>query len=358
MFLNEKPSVFPLFPYCISSAVKKKHTTSNLSTHGNHFQNMKHLSLLVLVLFFATNSSSQTRVIVDTDIDSDVDDVAALAMLHNLVSNKEIILSGIIVTSDDPFAPVCVNAVNTYFERKNIPIGFNKKQPALKNHSKYTRQISEEFPHQLISYKNAFENVDLYRKLLSSSPDGSVVIVTLGHLTSMQDLLQSKGDRYSPLNGKDLVEKKAVRWICMGGMYPSGKEANFYRPDPLSTVYCVKEWLKPVIFCGWEAGNKIISGGQEIKTVLSVESPVYRAFELYNNFAGRPSWDQLAILLLKSDFEKYFDIISDGFNQVEADGSNKWITGAKGNHSYIRIKPGIDPGIIAQLINNMTKKVK
>ena len=43
--------------------------------------------------------------ILDADIDSDVDDVAALAMLHHLASKNQIELLAVIVTSDDPFAP-------------------------------------------------------------------------------------------------------------------------------------------------------------------------------------------------------------------------------------------------------------
>ena len=84
-----------------------------------------------------------------------------------------------------------------------------------------------------------------------------------------------------------------------------------------------------------KGGKEVISGGKEIKTMLPVKSPVYRWFELYKNFAGRPSRDQLAILLFPTNFERYFDVISGGHNKVEADGSSKWIEVASGNPSYI-----------------------
>lgn len=47
----------------------------------------------------------------------------------------------------------------------------------------------------------------------------------------------------------------------MGGTYPKGLEANFHRPDPASTVFCIDNWENEVVFCGWELGNKIITGG-------------------------------------------------------------------------------------------------
>jgi hypothetical protein len=317
---------------------------------------MKKLVILCSVVWLCSTAFSQPSVILDADIDSDVDDVAALAMLHTLVSTKHIKLAGVIVTSDDPYSALCTDAINTYFQHGNIPIGFLKKQPQLKNHSKYTRQISEEFPHRLKSYTDAWEAVALYRKLLSDSKNNSVVIITIGHLSSLQDLLKSGADKYSRLNGKELAQKKVSKWICMGGIFPSGKEANFYRPDPGSTVYCLTEWTDPVIFCGWEVGKQIISGGQDLKKDLNAESPVYRAFELYNNFAGRPSWDQVAVLLLNDDYRKYFDLVQGGYCQVDADGSNRWVLGTKGNHSYIVLKTGTDVNEIAAKINNMSKK--
>lgn len=317
---------------------------------------MKYLPLCFSLLFCCYSCFSQTNVILDADIDSDVDDVAALAILHKLDAKNEINLLGVIVTSDDPFAPLCTDAINTYFKNGHIPIGFKKEQALLKNNSKYTKQVSEEFPHSLKSYKESWDAVALYRKLLSNSADGSVVIVTIGHLTSFQDLLKSEGDSYSPLSGKELTRRKVSKWICMGGMFPSGKEANFYRPDPQSTVFCVQEWTKPVVFCGWEVGKEIISGGKELKSIITVESPVYRSFELYNNFAGRPSWDQVAVLLLTKKSTKYFDTVANGYCHVEEDGSNKWITGNKKNHSYIIIKPKAERKEIAKYINRMTKK--
>jgi purine nucleosidase len=313
--------------------------------------------VLFLVLFlFPVAGIAQTRVILDTDMDSDVDDVAALAMLHRMVFEKQVELAGVIVTSDDPYAPLCADAINTYFGNGRIPIGFLKTQPLLVNSSKYTRQLSVSFPHRLKSYKDARESADLYRELLSKAADNSVVIITIGHLSSLESLLKSAPDHYSPLNGKELALRKVSKWLCMGGMFPEGKEANFYRPDLPSTVYCLREWSKPVIFAGWEIGTQIVSGGTDLRQELSAESPVYKALELYNHFAGRPSWDQSAVLLLNPGYEQYFSLVSNGFCLIEGDGSNRWIPGVRSNQSYVTIKDGVDPKQIAKLIDAMMIK--
>ena len=157
-----------------------------------------------------------TSVIFDTDLDSDVDDVGALAVLHALENNGQAKILAVIVTSDDMHSPLCADAINTYFLRPDIPIGVNK-EAKLRSFSRYTRAVADEYPHDLKSFNDAEDAASLYRKVLSPQPDGSVVIVTVGHLTNLKNLLLSGPDDYSPLGGTALVEKKVKLWSCMGG---------------------------------------------------------------------------------------------------------------------------------------------
>lgn len=313
----------------------------------------KQLFSLLITLLLPLSAFAQQRVIVDTDIDSDVDDAGTLAMLYTLHKQHLINLLGTIVTSDDPYAATCVSAFNAYYGMRDLPLGFLEGQAELKNHSRYTRQISEEFPHDLPSWQDAATATDTYRRLLAESPDHSVLLLTIGHLSSLQKLLQSGPDRHSPLSGKQLVEAKVQKWYCMGGLFPEGKEANFSRPDPASTVYCLANWTKEVIFCGWEIGQEIVTGDASLKAQLARLHPMFRAYELYNDFKGRASWDQVTAFLLTDEASRYFDFDNAGYCQVEADGSNRWIPGKKGSQSIVRFKPGADVGEIAQQITDL-----
>ncbi len=317
---------------------------------------------LGFALFFSLTSIAQTRVILDADIDSDVDDVQALAMLHAYEKKGLVELLGVIVTSDDSASFSCTDAVNTFYGRPYLPVGFLKKQEKLRHFSKYTRQVAAEFAHDLTQLEETTESALLYRKLLANSPDNSVVIVTIGHLTSLMNLLQSEGDQISPLSGQELARKKVRKWLCMGGQYPEGKEANFYRPDPASTVYCLDHWTQEVVFCGWEVGNKVKTGGTYLKSKLPENNPVYRAYQLYNNFAGRPAWDQVAVLLLdEKAANRYFDFVRDGFVSVANDGSNVWRVGEKSagrQHAFVKIKDGVDPDTIAREMDDLVILIK
>jgi purine nucleosidase len=311
-----------------------------------HFLIFLMISLNLPVLY--THAQQPVRMILDTDMDSDVDDAGALAMLHTLMDHKIVDLLGVIVTSDDPYAPSCTDAINHYFGRPNIPIGVEKGNTMLEQ-SRYTKQIAAEFPHKIKKYDDAEEATALYRKLLAAQPDSSVVLVTIGHLTNLQRLLESGPCQNSPLNGVELVAKKVKLWSCMGGNYPEGKEANFYRPDPQSTVVSLAKYPGKVVFSGWELGNKVLTGGQYLKRSIPSDSPVWRAYQLYNDFAGRPSWDQTSILYAVANPEMYWELEVNGSNTVTEDGSNKWVDGKVGNHSFLKEK--MNPEEVAKIID-------
>ena len=312
-----------------------------------------HRLLLPILLMLPWLVFAQPRVIFDTDIDSDVDDVGALAMLLNMHNNNEIELVAIIVTSDDPYAPLCVSAICNFYGQPDIPIGFLKGQKTLKNHSRYTRQISEAFSPTLDSHEKAEDGTNLYRRILAENENSSVTIITVGHLTSLMQLLQSSPDKHSRFSGLKLAKKRVKNWYCMGGKYPSGKEANFYRPDPTSTLFCLQNWHKPILFCGWEIGNKVLTGGLRIKETLPKEHPVYQAYLHYNNFASRPSWDQLAVYLLRKESANFIEKVGDGYCEVNEIGENRWITGKKRDrkHGYIRLRNESDAEKLAAEID-------
>ena len=285
----------------------------------------------------STRSDLPLTVILDTDMDSDVDDVGALAMLHAYERMGKARILGIIVTSDEQYSAPCTDAINTYFGRPDIPIGVSQRD-SLKVFSKYAQNVSRVFPHHLVSNATAEDGTSVYRRLLAGQPDKSVVLITIGHLTSLSRLLDSTPDAISTLSGQELVARKIRFWSCMGGQFPSGKEANFYRPDPASTVNCLAKWVLPVTFAGWEAGQQIRTGGASFRAGFKPDNPVYRAYEWYNEFAGRASWDQVAVLQAIEGAGNYLAVETNGYCRVTSDGRNEWVSAASGyKHGYVKI---------------------
>jgi inosine-uridine nucleoside N-ribohydrolase len=192
------------------------------------------------------------KVIFDTDMQSDVDDIGAMAVLHALADRGEIEILGTMVSVIYPWSVPCVDAVNTFYGRPDLPLGTVKGKGVLRT-SSYARQIAEEFPHDLET-DTAPDAVELYRKLLAGQPDKSVVILTVGYLTNLAGLLDSQPDQWSPLKGRDLVQQKVKNWVCMGGIFPKGLETNL-RYDAPSSAKAINEWPTPIIFTGWESAK-------------------------------------------------------------------------------------------------------
>jgi len=288
-------------------------------------------------------------IIFDTDMDSDCDDLGALALLHALADRGEARLLAVITTTADPDTPSCADAVNTYYGRGDVPIGVLDPQGGGgRRRSRYARAVAEACPHNLASYAEAEDAVRLYRRVLAAQPDGTVVIVTVGHLTSLARLLDSGPDGISPLAGIDLVARKVRLWSCMGGKYPEGKEPNFYRPDPAATVRCVRACPTRVMFSGAEIGNAIQTGARLTETPPG--NPVRIGYERYFGKPGRSraSWDQTAVLYAVRGLADYWDAETVGHCHVEPDGRNAWRAEPDKPHAYL--KPKMDPKALARVI--------
>jgi inosine-uridine nucleoside N-ribohydrolase len=144
------------------------------------------------------------KVIFDTDMAADVDDVGALAILHAMadLGEAEILAVGISSRNED-VGPV-VDAINTWYGRPDIPIGYQRGiqvgYPADTGEaitSKYAEAVRRSFPHRLARSSDAPDAALLYRKVLAAQPDASVVIVSVGFLTNLRSLLDTPPDAIS-----------------------------------------------------------------------------------------------------------------------------------------------------------------
>lgn len=275
------------------------------------------------------------KIIFDTDIEADVDDVGSVAVLHALANRGEAEILAMGVSAKNPWCAPCLDALNTYFGRPDIPIGVVKGLGA-EHPSNYCQKVAEEFPHKLKSTADAPDAVTVYRKVLAKQPDQSVVIVTVGFLTNLANLLRSDGDEFSSLNGKDLVKQKIKTWVCMGAQHPTGKEWNIIR-DAKSSVEVGKNWPTPIVWSGFEIGVVIETGAG--LSVLPKTSPVRRGYELYNGLKNRSSWDQTAVLYavrgLNGGLKEFWDVGTGGRFEFAADGTNKWVADEKSTQSYL-----------------------
>lgn len=331
----------------------------------SYFLSIKLLGIVLIsssVFFTSCNNSDKSKrssivipVIFDTDIQGDYDDVGALAMLHAFADSGEVKILGTIASNRSPLVAPTIEIINKYFGRPEIPIGVLKeggvKQDARELH--WPDSLMNHFPHTYKNNNQAPDAVEVYRRILAQQPDSSVTIITVGFLTNLKNLLLSKSDSLSPLNGHDLVAQKVKQWVAMAGGFPKGKETNIRR-DSEASVYVINNWPTPIIFSGYEIGNKIKTGLRLIKE-SSVDSPIRMVYSIClpkrpSDNEGRKSWDQTAVLVAVKGFDPYFDYKT-GWFITNPDGSNQWKNDPKGNHKCLVMKMSTDS--ITNIIENL-----
>ncbi|AYL96895.1 nucleoside hydrolase [Mucilaginibacter celer] len=274
--------------------------------------------LLLLFLVTANIALAQQHkpvpVIFDTDIAGDYDDVGAMALLHAFADKGEAhILATISSNAFQTTAPT-ISVINTYFGRPDIPVGIVKKPKPNKDcQQQWAQAIIAKYPHKIKSNSEALEAVSLYRKILAAQPDTSVTIISVGFFTNLADLLGSSADKYSKLNGLQLVKKKVKRLVSMAaGIGPDGKTFSEYNVnvDASSSQKVFNNWPTEFVLSGFEIGEKILTGITLINNQSIQNSPVKDAFKIAltkdKNTVGRNSWDETAVLTAIRGPKPYF----------------------------------------------------
>lgn len=299
------------------------------------------------------DEAENVRLILDTDLGPDYDDVGAMALMHALADSGQVqILATLSSNADERVVP-CIEVINAYFNRPEIPVGATKSSTAASlttwHKEKWTDALPARYPHPTDKTSDAPDAVAVYRQLLSQQPDSSVVICTIGFLTNLKELLRSEGDAYSPLSGKELVARKVKRLVAMAGGFPQGREFNVYC-DLESSKVVAEEWPTEILFSGFEIGEKILTG-KKLVAMPTERSPVKEAFAL--SFAegdsdGRMSWDQTAVLVAIKGYAPYFDIERGHFKLADAEGNNDWDVDPRGTHARLLFR--MTPARLAEVI--------
>lgn len=280
------------------------------------------------------------EIILDTDMATDCDDAGAMAVLHALTGTGEARIAAIVVNNKDADSVGAVSAINAFYGRPDIPLGAYQGDEIGAVAGVFVHTLAADtaaYGHGIRSRAEAPCALAVYRRTLVGLPDGSAVIVSIGHLNNMQDLLLSGPDEHSPLSGMGLVRKKVAHVVMMAGDYPSGKEHNFFaRGSAAVSAAVVDGWPTPILFSGYTLGLTVMTGPG--LAVLPEGHPVRRAYALHPTKPmerGRPSWDQTAVLAAVRGPGCLWRLSEPGFNRVAADGSNAWESRPDGRHVYL-----------------------
>ena len=282
--------------------------------------------------------------IFDADMDSDCDDVAALAVLHALADRGEAEILATLSSSTNPDTPRCMAAVNAYYKRPGLPLGAPRGKGAVGRPSKYARGVAGE---TAVEPRDA---VALYEEILKARPEGSLTIVTVGYLTNLAELLRRPG-------GPELA-KKARLWVCMGGNF-IGKPATDdlklgnvnFTTEKEGALHALRNWPGPVVFAGREVCS--VSSGLKIGArfaELPEKHPVRIAYALY--FGGAPKdrhvADLCAVLFAVRGAGERWTLSDEGRMDLRPDLTFTWEAG-RSQRYLLKRSPEADRAIEREL---------
>lgn len=307
-------------------------------------------------LLHADETPKPTPLIFDTDIGNDCDDVLALAMIHALQSRDECELLAVTITKDHELAAPFTDCVNTFYGRGDIPIGVCRsgvtpEEGKFNGLASATEDGQLRYPHDLTSGKQAPTAVEVLRKALTKSEDGSVVVCQVGFSTNLADLLDSPADEISPLPGIELVKQKVRLLSVMAAAFEKipdrntgepklYREYNVFKDIPSACRLCAK-WPTPIIWSGFEIGLNLKYPHESIERDYGyvAHHPVAEAYELYIPPPhDRPTWDLTSVLAAIRPDHNYFDLSPAGQVTVLEDGYTEFEPKEGGRDRYLILR--------------------
>jgi hypothetical protein len=299
------------------------------------------------ILSTCTSGAAPVKVIFDTDVGNDVDDALALSVLHALQSRGECELLAVTITKPDELAAPFVDAMNTFYGRPGIPIGYT--------HAKLVNEPSKflpladakdgeqpRYPHRLRRSSDAPEATALLRKILSRQPDHSVVLAQVGYFSNFAALLDTPGDAESPLTGLELVQQKVKLLSVMAGSFKTtGHDLEYNITQDLpATKKLAKNWPTPVVWSGFDIGIAVPYPAVSIERDFGYvpHHPAAEAYCLYNPPPHeRPTWDLTSALYAVRPDRGYFGLSSPGRVTVEEDGFTRFTPSPEGRDRFLML---------------------
>ncbi len=308
-------------------------------------------------------SAEPVRLIFDTDICGDCDDVLALGMIHALQSRGQCQLLAVTISAHHELAAPFVNAVNTFYGRSQIPIGTVGKGGVAEK-SAFLALVEQKdgdhfrYPHDLNTNSHAPDATSVLRAALAAQPDRSVVIAQVGFSTNLARLLDSAADEHSPLSGLELVKRKVRLLSLMAGAFqPIEGNRHFLEynviKDVRSAQVLAERWPTAMVFSGFEIGIALPYPAVSIERDYGYvpHHPVAEAYIRRNPPPhNRPTWDLTSVLYAVLGDRGYFDASPRGRVIVEPDGFTRFEEGSNSEHSYLILRPEQKPRVLEALV--------
>jgi hypothetical protein len=296
------------------------------------------------------------KIILDTDMGSDCDDLGALALLHGYQQEGRAEIVAMVYSSGRvAYGVGVVDAVNTSFGMGDIPLGayhgHDVGDPEDKMDAQSLAIDTALYGHDIIRNGDAPEQTQLLRQILAKQPDSSVTYVTIGHTKALYDLMFSTPDAISPLSGTDLIRRKLMRWVALGALNAKNdfgyfvKDWNlFFNGAAVCSKYLVENFPVPVYFV--DGGGDVLTGAPlsqlpETNILRRGYEQWLRKVEEKTLADQRPSWDLVTIYFAIEGVDPFFYPAESGWLEFDTLRGCRWHPGKNEGRYFVKQKDGV-----------------
>jgi hypothetical protein len=277
------------------------------------------IGLLVIALPPGLSAGLPTKLVIDTDMGFDVDDVVAVCLGNELQRLGAVDLLAVVHNTGCHLGIGGVSAINHFYGHDSIELGAWKGRFGSNCDKHFEGRLGQDqYLSKIISDPSTRgpvtssaqvpRGVETYRKVLAGAPNASVSIASIGMLTNLRDLLASPPDRVSPLSGRDLVAAKVAKIVFMNGWYNFECATGLIGPaaECQGSAQAVLKMMPPQIplVASGTGSDPNIFTGNDLQTAHPPNSPCRQALKNWccnpngqSGVHGRLSWDPIAVMI-------------------------------------------------------------
>lgn len=310
------------------------------------------------------------KIIYDTDIGTDSDDVVGLDLLISAHRQGLCELVGVTCSSLHPEGAHCARTILKYRGMSDLPLSAAPTKPA--DAIWYGEVVSKWYPELSCMDEPFPDSVRELRRLIAENP--GVVVVVVGNFYNVGALLQSEPDDISPLSGVELVRQNVSAFALMAGSFehqtgvevfwetPKYMSDEEQKPWPEYNVRCdvpaaktffelvpVNTYLLP-----FEAGYNVMSGKVLVREGHGTPEAL-AMFAQGDCLKGRHSWDPMTALFAVWGAEPWMTCSPAGRITVDDAGVTYHTPCENGTHFFL--KRALPHEAVAAKIDEEVKKV-
>ena len=277
-------------------------------------------------------SLSGQTVVLETDFCTDVDDVAALALLCGEAKARPdaFRLGGVSCNVKSPFVAAAVKTVLSAWGMQGVPVGVTEDPlPPSGDRSDYLAGLAARGRGPAPA--TACSARELYRRIFAEAPDGSVDVISIGFFNTLDEVLADDPALFH--------RKVRAVWAMAGGFgrCAGNREFNVVGYEDAARRF-LAAWDGPIVFVGFECGETVMTDLSGLPAEFDAH-PLVEAFRHHRGPAmKRSSWDPVTVDLALHGENECYELGPAGRVRVASDGSTPFEPDPAGNARVLRFR--------------------